>query len=83
MNKIIMIMHMFKCVFLLFNSLHFKKKNPKITQNATYFPQFKPVAFSQNSWKRPWIVIFQEGPDPLPTPPPPHPGSSVVSVWSH
>ena len=37
MNKIIMIMHMFKCCcFLPFNSLHLKK-NPKITQNAAYF----------------------------------------------
>ena len=41
-------------VFFYCLTVYTSKKFPKMTQKDAYFSQFKPGAFSQNSWKRPW-----------------------------
>ena len=48
-------MHMLSVFFFFFYCFNNTFKN---SENAAYFfPQFKPGAFSQNSWKRPWEWI--------------------------
>ena len=59
MNKIIMIMHIFKWFFYCL-TVYTSKKIHKITQNAAYFAKSKPGAFSQIAGKGPGLSCESE-----------------------